>query len=323
MSSRSVWHGFKRRFQHDLERVPLRNRQAMEKKMERFALPHQQMGAITVPVKDRKYSREEVGITRGDLVYVSEGPHKGKITQVIRYIPDYDSFMLMDVTSKKAIPKFQWAENQTTHLADFPEFVKSNQVKLAAKDKNEKGEIYYLVADEIEMKNKVYNDQYKKWLPQRFVKNYPNLEIPWPSPEKAPEDDPLSTSEQAAFTRTYELQTLARSPIPAEALSQLRNPYSKYKKRVLSEFQARKMKAPDMPLSDAQRAYLAAKAKQPKKVYESLSEEIQDFIGSKMADHINKIENPHLLAHLEDLSSVKIPDFEVTQEKIREGEASK
>ncbi|KAK7681095.1 hypothetical protein QCA50_015933 [Cerrena zonata] len=93
-----------------------------------------------------------------------------------------------------------------------------------------------------------------------------------------------------------------------------------YKKKALSDIQARKLNAPEMPLSKEQKIYLAKKAAEPKKQLQRLSPEIQDFIGEKIANHVNKIDNPYLLAHLDALSNVQIPDFAKTMAKIEESE---
>lgn len=315
----SVWRGYSKRFQKDLNRYPKFVRDALVHQQNKYALPTMEQPMSALPPSERKTELKQIGFTAGDLAYVTEGPKKGTITRILRYMSEYDGALLMDVTTKKLVPKNNWVENQTTHVFDFPDLTPASHFKLAAKDKDaETGEIYYIVADELEMKGTYYDDRYKKWMPKRFVKNHPNIEIPWPTPEELPEDDLLSTPPTVAHETTYELQTLAKAPIPAEALSQLRNPHSHYKKRYLSEYQSRVMAAPEMPMSAAQKAYLAKKAIADEKraPLQNLSKEVQDFIGEKMAAHINKIDNPHLLEHLEELSNVKIPDFSLTQQKI-------
>ncbi|CAH2350367.1 hypothetical protein CLIB1423_01S08504 [[Candida] railenensis] len=334
----SVWGAYTKRFQRNMDKVvPRAIGKARLKDQNMYALPTLEQTHPTVPKSEQKTKPEQIGILAGDLAYISEGPQKGTISRILRYMPEYDGVLLMDVTSKKLLPKYSWMENQTTHVFDYPEITPLSQIKLAAKEKHEEtGEITYVVADELEMKGRYFDARHKKWLPRRFVKNHDRVEIPWPAPEDPVGDADseqtklIATDSETALETTYELQTLAKPSIPVDVVNELRNPHSKYKKRYLSEYQARVMKAPDMPLSNAQKAYLAKKAEQEAKQQAlhrgrpitNLSEEIQSFIGEKMASHINKIDNPHLLEHLEGLSAIEIPDFAATQQKIRDAESA-
>lgn len=317
------WNTAKKRFQREVENYPKALRDVYLAKTNKYTLPTFETKEWPLAKWERKTKLEQIGFANGDLAYITEGEKKGIVSTIFQYSPEMNSFLLADVTSKKLLPKQNWVEHQSSHLIDYPEYVKRDHIKLAAKDKDENGKVYYVVADDVVYKEKYYDERYRRWLPKRFVKHHDSIEIPWPNPPQEPKDDHLSTSQQAAFERTYELQSIAKPPVPTDALLQLRNPYSKHKKRVLSEAQARKVNAPDMPLSDEQKIYLAKKATEPKKVYKKLSEEIQDFIGSRMADHINKIDNPSLLAHLDALSESKIPDFAKTMKNIEDAEHEK
>ncbi|ABN68485.1 mitochondrial ribosomal large subunit protein [Scheffersomyces stipitis CBS 6054] len=284
----------------------------------RYTLPTFETAQLpVVPAATRKNNYER-GIAPGDLVYITEGEKKGTVTSVFHYNPSNDAVLVANVTEKRITPKTTWVENQNSHYVDYPSYLPMSKVKLAGKDKDDEGKVSYVVADEIVLKDKYYDDRYKRWLPKRFVKHHSSIEIPWPNPPSAFEDDALSTQEPTVFEKTYELQTIAKAPVPKAALNQLRNPYSKHKKRVLSELQARRLNSPEMPLSVEQKIYLAKQASKPKKTYTNLSEEIKDFIGDKMAQHINSIDNPAMLAHLEALSRAKVPDFEKTIQNIED-----
>lgn len=141
--------------------------------------------------------------------------------------------------------------------------------------------------------------------------------LPWPTPAKINEGE-LSTPENIATERTFEFTTIGKSSIPIELVNQLRNPYSRYKKRELNGLQVAKLNGPEMPLTIEQKIWLAKQAEKPKKKLYPLSEEVKEFIGSRMAEHMNKIESPELRHHLEVLSKVKIPDFEKTLKIIEE-----
>lgn len=312
------WNTAKKRFQKDLEKYPEALRKVLLQRSSKYNLPTFPLSQRYIPRADRKNRVEDVGLASGDLVYINKGPNKGKMSSILQYAEESDAFILTDVLSKRVIPKAWWIQNQTTHLMEYPEQVPREDVSLAAKDRDENGNITYVVAEEVIYKDKYYDDRYKKWLPKRFVKHHESIEIPWPKPPTEPEEDYLGTSEGAVFERTYELQSVAKSPLPQGVLAELRNPYSTFKQKKLTEVQARKLNAPAMPLSAEQKLYLAKKAQQPEKKLEPLSEEVEDFIGTKIAEHLSKIDNPYLIAHLDALSESKIPDFEKTMKKIEE-----
>lgn len=311
------WNTAKKRFQRDLDKYPELIREVLLKKTNKFNLPTFESTKY-VPKHERKTKLEDVGLATGDMVYVTEGEHKGKISSVLQYSLESDSVILTDVLSKRIIPKAWWIQNQTSHVMDYPLSIPRDHVKLAAKDRDDEGKVSYVVAEGVVLKDKYYDDRYKRWLPKRFVKHHETIEIPWPKPPTDIEDDAISTTADAVFTKTYEDQTVAKSPLPQGVLAELRNPYSSYKKKTLTDVQARKLTAPQMPLSTEQKIYLAKKAQQPEKKLEPLSEEVKEFIGSKIAEHLSKIENPALLTHLEGLSKSTIPDFEKTMKKIEE-----
>lgn len=313
------WNTAKKRFQKDLDRYPELIREVLVKRSNRFNLPTFESTKY-VPKHERKTKMEDVGLASGDMVYIAEGEHKGKITSVLQYSQESDSVILTDVLSKRIIPKAWWIQNQTSHVMEYPDNIPREYVKLAAKDRDDTGKISYVVADEVVYKEKYYDDRYKKWLPKRFVKHHETIEIPWPKPPTEIEDDRNSTTADAVFTKTYEDQTVAKSPLPQGVLAELRNPYSSYKKKTLTEVQARKLTAPKMPLSTEQKIYLAKKAQEPEKKLEPLTDEVKDFIGTKIAQHLAKIENPALLTHLVALSKAKVPDFEKTMKKLSENE---
>lgn len=308
------WNTAKKRFQRDIDKYPKALRDVYLAKTNRYTLPTFETKQWPIPKNQRRNDLAKIGLASGDLAYITEGEKKGTISKIFQYSPELDSVLLADVTSKKLIPPQNWVEHQNSHLMDYPEYVPRSSIKIAAKDKDENGKVYYVVADDIEYRDKYYDDRYKQWLPRRFVKHHKTIEIPWPNPPLEPKDDYLSTKEPVVLEKTYELQSLAISPVPADALSQLRTPYSRHKKRVLTEIQARKMNAPSMPLSDEQKIYLAKKAAEPPKTYKPLSDEIKEFIGERIAAYMETIESPAMKRHLEALSQQKIPKDPKIQE---------
>ncbi|KAK6460097.1 hypothetical protein DFJ63DRAFT_258202 [Scheffersomyces coipomensis] len=304
------WHTAGNRFAVEVSN-PRITKTVYDKIMRANKLPLQgEAPGVRIAKRDQQ-SEFEKGIVTGDLVYVNAGEHKGTISTVISYTASTNTLYLSNVTQKSIIPGHLKPESFPSHLIERPKPVPFNQVKLAGKEKDENGKINYIVAEDFEFKEKYFDERYQRWLPRRVAKHHNEIEIPWPQPELL-KDDRYSTQENIALEKSYEVQTIARPPIPREALAEFRNPYSKHKKRVFSELQVRRVNAPKMPLSIEQKIYLAKNEGKEKKVYQPLSEEIKEFIGSKMADHISKIDNPALLSHLDALSNSKIPDFEKT-----------
>ncbi|EGW34271.1 uncharacterized protein SPAPADRAFT_135009 [Spathaspora passalidarum NRRL Y-27907] len=312
------WTVARHRFKRDPEKYTGVLKEYWKKKVQGTSMPtFENFTPYKLPKHERK-TDFQVGITQGDLVYVTEGEKKGSIAKVYMYNPEYNHVMISDHTEQRILPKSRWTEGTTSHVIDMPKFMPLTSIKLAGKDKDENGKVSYVVADEVILKDQYYDDRYKRWLPRRFVKHHESVEIPWPAPEEV-EDGELSTKESAALEKTWEFQTIGQPPVPEDALPELRNPYSQYKKRTLTALQAYKLNYPDMPLTKEQKIYLAKKQEQASaKKLTPLSDEIKEFIGSKMADHINKIESEAMLAHLEGLSKVPNPDFEKNMAELQQ-----
>lgn len=310
------------RFVKKMAKMSPQMRDHMLRERNKYILPTMPTSRY-IPREDRKIAMEDVGITVGDFVYITEGKFKGIVSKVIAHSPVLGTFKTGDATRPMIVPKDFWSESQQSHLIEFPEEIPEEHVKLASRDRDEQGNIIHIVADEVICKDRYYDQWHKRWLPRRFVKHHENIEIPWPMPENDHTDSGRSTREDVAHLKTYEMQTIAKSLLPPGVIHELRNRYSKYKRNTLTDIEARRLNEPTMPLTTEQKIYLAKKAKEPKKKLEPLGEEVKDYIGKRMADHLSKIDNPYLLAHLDALSKVQIPDFKKTMEKIEEDQHSK
>lgn len=304
------------RFTKNLDRLPKVIRDHVHREKYKYNLPSFPISRY-IPTQERKTQLEQVRITGGDFVYINKGEHKGQITSVVSYNDQSASFVTYDIKEKRIIPRTNWLENQPSHLLELPVEIPEEDVKLVAKDRDEKGNVSYVVADDVVLKELYFDERYKKWMPRRYVKHHENIEIPWPKPSEDYKKSDVTALESIAHARTYELQTIGKPPIPSHILSQLRNPFSQYKKKTLTDIEARRLNAPEMPLTFEQRIYLAKKAQRPKTKLKPLSEEVKDFIGQKMAKHLGGIQDPHMLAHLDHLSSLKNKDFEQTLERIK------
>lgn len=313
------WSTAKGRFERDVAKLPsvLANRLSAEM-TKKFALPtFDTEEPLPILPKAKRITAIEAGITSGDSVYIHSGEKKGTILTVYIYNEKTDGLVVSDINEKRLIPKLQWPKGQSTHLMDYPRFIPRDTVRLAGKEKDANGKINYVVADKVVFGEKYYDDRYKMWIPRRFVKHHPTIEIPWPNPPAKFEDGELLTLEPTVMEKTYELQTVGKLPIPAAALGQLRNPYLQYKKRTLTECQVRRMNGITMPLTIEQKIYLAKQATKPVKPIVPLLEEAKDLIGAKMAEHLNSITSPFMRAHLDALSKSTIPDFAKTMEKLQ------
>lgn len=314
------WTTGKSRYVKDVSKLPKYLQKQFAKEQDKVALPgFKGFYPDLVPRRDQK-SRFEAGIMEGDMAYVTEGPHKGKVLEVLAYSPQYDTVSLANVTSKKLIPKPFWPEGQTSHVFDFPDFIPRKQVRVVGKEKDDEGKISYVVAEEVEMGEKYFDERFNQWVPRRYIKHH-DYELPWPQPQKV-EDGELSTSPEVMREKTFEFNTIGKSTIPKSLVNELRNPYSKYKRRTLDGLQVAKLNGPEMPLTTEQKIWLAKEAEKPKKTLQPLSEEVQDFIGSKMAEHMHKIKSPELRMHLEELSKMKTRGYEETMSAIN-GEVDK
>lgn len=300
-----------KRRQFDLDRYTGATKARLFKEiMKRHVLPTMPAPIVTLPKEERFTTMEGPGIAAGDLVYVTGGKYKGKISKVIQYNKEADTLLLNEATMSVVVPKNYWTENQNSHVIDYPVPIPRKNVRLAAKERDEQGKVSYVVAEDVVLREKYYDANHKKWLARRYIKHHESIEVPWPAPMSQPKDDAYSTLTEHVFTKTHELQTVAKAPFPKSILGELRNPYSSFKKKALNESQARRLNAPEMPLSVEQRIYLAKKAQTPVKKLQPLSEEAKDLIGSKIAEHLAKIDNPLLFTHLEAVSAKTTPEFE-------------
>ena len=311
-----------RRGQFDLNRYSGKLREELFKKRAKQSHLPTLPTPITTLKKEDQLSEIAAGIAAGDLAYIMEGKNTGKISRVLQYSKENDTVLLSEVTKSVVIPKQYWTDNQTSHVLEYPVPVPRSHVRLAAKEKDENGNVLYVVADELLFKEKYYDDSLKRWMPRRFVKHHESIEIPWPAPMSEPKEDQYSTLPEHVFEKTHELQTLSKPPFPKSVLAELRNPYSKFKKRELSEAQARRLNAPEMPLSVEQKLYLAKKAQTPVKKLEPLSEEAKELIGTKIAQHLAKINKPLLFEHLEAVSQKTTPEFQRVIEEITKHQQS-
>ena len=243
----------------------------------------------TVP-EDRQYKDEKDWVfLPGDRVVIMNGECRGNIARVRSHNKETNSYLLDDngPSRRVAVPKFYWEEGQTTHVVSMPTPVLKRDLRLVADidDPDNPGRVKTVAVENVTFKGKYYDENYRKMMPYRCVYVQPDLIIPWPKPEE-PEEGSLSTSGEAAREQTFWVDTIVKNTIPEKAFLTIRNPHSKYRRGKLTGRDIRKLVAPDMPLTETKKAYLAEKEMLRSRPKPELTEEDKIAIGEKVLEHL-------------------------------------
>lgn len=212
-------------------------------------------------------------------------------------------------TIKTIIPPQGFFENQKTPVIDLPRPVPIKNIRLVVSTREENPETGAIEEKdlavhsvEIDAKNKYYDADYNQFLPRRTLRHDLDTEIPWPRPEKplAPSSGPLTTNSELSARRTWFPQSLLEPPVPAGALSQIRNPYSKFKRNTrvhytVSQEEAQRVlaKMPKMPVPKQKKEYQrmfkdAMEKARPKALTKEELAEIENFVGVAIEDGLEK-----------------------------------
>lgn len=143
----------------------------------------------------------------------------------------------------------------------------------------------------VELDGEYYDADYNKFLPVRRLTHDPTVVIPWPRPRKPLAASQYATPADIVEERTFFPSSILEPPMPEAAVSQVRNPYSKFKRRPkITAQDLREMTAPEMPLSATKKAYLAEmKAKHERsQVDPKVLKEVEDFIGQEIEKGLQK-----------------------------------
>lgn len=252
-------------------------------------------------------SLEDWKYTVGDKVMIVKGALKGTVTSIIRTQKETNGFMLEDGPTKEVvIPPNYWLQSESSHVVEYPKVVTSEYFKLVGTIKDEtSGESRQIAANDVVFRGKYWDEDYKKMMPYRCIKNKEEYIIPWPRPDK-PEDDKFCTEEAVALERTYEPVSIFESDIPSDL--NLRDPLAKRKSRferkqqLLTKKDLKLLQSPAMPYSDTKKAFFSERAEIRSKQITEMSAEVADFIGKRVADHLNKIKDPYMWQYIKKVS---------------------
>ncbi|GMM28141.1 mitochondrial 54S ribosomal protein YmL40 [Martiniozyma asiatica (nom. inval.)] len=254
----------------------------------------------------------------GDKVLINSGPHKGTVSEVMFLQQQTNSVFLQVHQSKKVVvPKEWWAEGQNSYVTDFPLSYKPHQLKIVTTLEQD-GVQKQIAADDVVFKGEKWDAEYKQMMPIRRVKFNEHIIIPWPRP--TPEnDDAYSTTENIAHARTYFVDSVIGDTFePTDLLQSLRHPLMKrpYKwgKKTFTAAEIKKLSSPDMPLNEAKKAGMEERAAIRASLPSEPSVETIDLVGTKVAEFLNNIENPHLAKFVEKMD----PSFKDPRDLIRE-----
>lgn len=221
----------------------------------------------------------------GDRVVIMKGECRGNIAHVTKHDLATNGFVLDEFgpTKTVAVPKDFWTEGQTTHMVNLPVLMQSKDLRLVAdiEDPTNPGQTKTVAVDHITFKGQYYDENYKKMMPYRCVFGQPDLIIPWPKPEPF-EDGELATDGEIAREQTYWVDSIIRNSIPDGAFDTIRNPHSKYRRGKITPSDMRKLVAPEMPLTETKKAYLAEQAMLHRRPKPELTEEDKALIGEKV-----------------------------------------
>ncbi|GMM34711.1 mitochondrial 54S ribosomal protein YmL40 [Saccharomycopsis crataegensis] len=220
----------------------------------------------------------------GDRVMITTGEKKGTVTKVVSYINSSNSLILEDgPTYRTILPKQFWQPGTTSYVNEIPEGVKPQDLKLVAKVHDEAtGKDKDVIVHKFEFLGKHFNKEWQTWLPTRVVKDKGEvLYLPWPAPE-SPLERTGASGEDANSERSYYVDSVVHNQIPKDALKDIRNPYSKYKRGTFEQRHLNKFTAPDMPLSETKKAYLSELEAKKALGHKKLTPEVKDFIGGRV-----------------------------------------
>lgn len=212
-------------------------------------------------------------------------------------------------TVKTIIPPQGFFENQKNPVIDLPRPIPIKNVRLVVSTREENPETGVMEEKDlavhsltIDANNKYYDEDYNEFLPKRTLRHDPDTEIPWPRPEKPLAASPgeLTTSAELSSLRTWFPKSLLEPPVPLAAVSQIRNPYSKFKRNarvhyVVPEEEAQRVlsKMPTMPVPKEKKEYTrmfkeAVEKARPKAPTQEELAEIQNFIGLAIEQGLEK-----------------------------------
>ncbi|KAG7895478.1 hypothetical protein KL936_000186 [Ogataea polymorpha] len=296
-----------KRYTGVLERLPLHFRDFFMRRADQSQIPAFRSQGKFIP-EEKRYTRpEQWKVLEGDRVMFVKGPNKGKIGKVLGLQP-FTNSIYTDIaeTEPLSVPKQLWQEGQNEYLIDYPKTVSPDDVRVVTTMVKEDGTEYDIVAEEVVFNGKYFDEDYKKMMPIRRVKYHEHIIIPWPRPDPA-EDCVFSTPPEMAEERSHIENSILHFEQPADfKIESLRDPIMKrpYKwdKQVLKKGDITKLTAPGIPYSETKKAMYEERKQIRESQITEMSAEVMEFIGSRVAEHLNNVTDPDFKRYVDKVS---------------------
>lgn len=296
-----------KRFGPNFERLPKTVQSMFRDMQKKGQISALQPDLPEVP-EDKLYRRvEQWKYLPGDRVMIVKGEHKGTVTSIVSHLKNTNGYYLEDGPMKKiVVPREYWRQTQPSHVVDYPVAVTRDSIKLVSSLTDEKtGKTKTFAADDVVFRGRYWDAAHKKMLPYRCVKNEEHITIPWPAPEPI-HDDELCTPEDKALERSYFPMSVVHSGLPDDLKLSLRAPLARrtiprYSKKIITNSDLKRLTPPKMPEPPHKELMRQEKKMLAERSIE-LTAEMKEFIGSKVAQHLASIEDPHMKKYIERVS---------------------
>ncbi|ODV85898.1 hypothetical protein CANARDRAFT_175659 [[Candida] arabinofermentans NRRL YB-2248] len=287
-----------KRYGANVDRFPHYLRKMFEQMSKKSQLPALRPDARIVEESKRFTKPSQWKVQVGDRVLITRGKLSGTVTKVAALHEASNRIYLEQSETRRIIaPQAFWQPNQDSHVLEYPKTYHINDVKVVGTIVEEDGTERDIAADKLVFKGAYFDQDYNKMMPIRRIKYNEHIVIPWPKPEPV-EDCEFSTPREVTEVRTHYTDSIVKLDTPeGYSVETFRNPtaknWSKWNKRYLSKSDIKKLTPPEMPLSETKKAMLADKLKIKEQQITEMSPEVLEFIGGKVAQHLNSITDPN------------------------------
>ncbi|GMG19575.1 unnamed protein product [Ambrosiozyma monospora] len=295
-----------KRYGANFDRLPHFSRKMFEQMSLDAQIPAFVPDVPEVPKKDQFKRPEQWKVQVGDKVLITKGKFKGTVTKVMGLHSSTNRLYLEQSETKKiVVPKQYWQPKQDSHVIDYPKTVSVHDIKVVGTLVEENGTERDIAADQLVFKGAYWDADYKKMMPYRRIKHHEHIIIPWPRPDPE-EEDAFSTNQEVAEVRTYLPDSVLKTDAPRDIVKSLRDPLAKraYKwdKKYLTKSDVKRMTPPEPLYTEEKKAMFAERAKIRESHPTEISEDVTEFIGSKVAAHLNAVEDPHFAQYINSVS---------------------
>lgn len=235
----------------------------------------------------------DLPFTAGDRVQIISGQHKNKIGQILYKYPFGNAFAVNGISGEKVVnsieTKLQVGADDYEPVSELPQVFAYENLRLVSTLKSEAGDEMDVAIHSLSLGHEQYDPASNTHKRVRYATHDSSIQIPWPlirAQRVAEEKRGLTTDPEVADTRTHYLISAVDAPLPMAAIPQITNLNNRFKRSRyaprVSEQQAAKYRAPEMPLAPQTRKLLAELEKLPKPEPMEWTPEIQAFIGEEI-----------------------------------------